>query len=60
MKRDREVKGRVPAEVWDLAAAKEKERAAVKVAAKAGVRDAAEGPVREKDSVGEKINKQQR
>ena len=60
MERGREVKGGGPAEAWDLAAAKEKERAVAKGVAKAGVRDVAEGLLRDKDSVGEKINKQRR
>jgi hypothetical protein len=60
MERGREVKGRVLAEAWELAAAGEKERAAAKGAAKAGVRDVAEGPVRDRDSAGEKNNKQRR
>ena len=62
MERGREVKGRVLAEAWGLAAAGEKERAAAKDAAKgaakAGVRDVAESPVRDRDSAGEKNNRQ--
>jgi hypothetical protein len=55
MENDREVKGRVPAEAWDLAAAEEKERAAAKDAKGAAtIRNVAEGPVRDRDSVGEK------
>ena len=60
MEQGRKVKGGGPAEAWDLAAAKEKERAVAKGAAKAGVRDVAEGLLRDKDSVEEKINKQRR